>query len=135
MISLQSATRRGIYKTDDQIQVLLELGRTNPNIVLEHKDLIIETLDVIYDKCIPKRQLIPALQEAFQGRKTMACSGQSRLMGNQILLHASNHFVPKLEEAAVDITPRQIVDLLEVFVSEGWMSHTTYNGFIRGFGT
>jgi len=65
MISLQSATRRGIYKADDQIQVLLELGRTNPKIVGEHMDLIIETLDVIYGKCIPKRKLIPALQEAF----------------------------------------------------------------------
>jgi len=56
-------------------------------------------------------------------------------MGYQILSHASNHFVPMLEEAAVDISPRQIVDLLRVFVSEGWMSHSTYNGFIRGFGT
>lgn len=26
------------------------------------------------------------------------------------------------------------MDLLEMFVAEGWVNHETYNNFIRGFG-
>ena len=48
------------------------------------------------------------------------------------MLHASDHFVPMLE--AGELNMDQVNRLLNIFVSENWQSHQTYNGFIRGFG-
>ena len=39
---------------------------------------------------------------------------------------------PKLE--SLEMTRAQFIHLLEMFVSESWENHDTYNSFIRGFG-
>ena len=49
-----------------------------------------------------------------------------------MLLHTSSHMSPKLE--SLEMTRAQFIHLLEMFVSESWENHDTYNSFIRGFG-
>ena len=47
-------------------------------------------------------------------------------------MNTSNYLKPRIE--SFDMTRLEFLDLLELFVSEDWQNHETYNSFIRGFG-
>lgn len=47
-------------------------------------------------------------------------------------MHSSNHLQPKIEN--LELRRDEFIRLLELFVSENWQNHETYNNFIRGFG-
>ena len=100
---------------------MLQLGRTRNEVVRENQDLIRETLGVLFDSLIPKSQQIGAIEDAFKARRIQRSENQSRVMGVQILLHASEHFVPILE--AGELNMEQTNRLLRVFVNEGWQNH------------
>jgi len=56
----------------------------------------------------------------------------SKRMGTQVLLHASNTLADNIVKLNMQRT--EFLNLLNMFVSEGWSNHETYNNFIRGFG-
>lgn len=53
-------------------------------------------------------------------------------MKNLILLATSEAMTDTIDN--MDLSTRAFMDLLEIFVTEDWKNHETYNSFIRGFG-
>ena len=49
MIALQAGGRNGFYRPNDQLNIMLQLGRVRNEIVRDNKELIVETLNALYD--------------------------------------------------------------------------------------
>lgn len=90
-----------------------------------------ETLDKLLNENISDRLLPDRIMDAVTV-KNYQRNQINRSIYNRFLLTATTSLGPKLEN--MEIRNDKFLDLLNMFVKEGWYNAQTYNSFIKGFG-
>jgi len=97
---------------------MFELGRVQKPVVSANQVLIKETLNVLFEKNLTKRQFIDGLRVAINTRKHQKSIGDSIMMKNYVLLTTSELFKDSIEN--MDMWRDDFLDLLETLVAESW---------------
>lgn len=82
--------------------------------------------EIISDRLLPDRIMDAVTVKNYQKNKI------NRSIYNRFLMQASNSLSPKLEN--MELRNDKFLNLLDMFVKEGWYNAQTYNSFIKGFG-